>query len=50
MPFVIYSVASSVARKNDPMVPEFSDWLHAQVQADGISARRDVANALARPD
>lgn len=47
MPFVIYSVAYSVARKNDPMVREFSDWLHAQVQADGVSARRDVASSLA---
>ena len=50
MPFVIYSVAYPVARKNDPMVREFSAWLHTQVQGDGVSARCDVASSFARQE
>jgi LysR family glycine cleavage system transcriptional activator len=39
MPFVIYSVAYSPSRSDDPMVREFSHWLHAQVAAEGVAAR-----------
>ncbi|SIS95557.1 LysR family transcriptional regulator, glycine cleavage system transcriptional activator [Roseivivax lentus] len=47
MPFVIYSVAYKIARKNDPMVREFSDWLHAQVAAEGVAAERGLAQSNA---
>ena len=50
MPFVIYSVAYPITRKNDPMVREFSDWLHAQVRADGVSVQRDLVNSIAGTD
>ncbi|QFS82609.1 Glycine cleavage system transcriptional activator [Roseivivax sp. THAF40] len=47
MPFVIYSVAYTIARKNDPMVREFSDWLHNQVEAEGVAAKSGLAQSHA---
>lgn len=47
MPFVIYSVAYPVGQKNDPMVREFSDWLHGQVQAEGVAAQINLSSATA---
>jgi LysR family glycine cleavage system transcriptional activator len=38
MPFVIYSVAYAVSRTDDPMIREFSDWIHAEVKAEGTAA------------
>lgn len=40
MPFVIYSVAYSIHRKEDPMVREFSAWLHGQAKSEGVAALR----------
>ena len=45
MPFVIYSVAYSSIRKEDPMVREFANWLHGQAQSDGVAAQRNEARA-----
>lgn len=47
MPFVIYSVAYPVRQKNDPMVREFSDWLHGQVEAEGVAVQIRGASATA---
>ena len=38
MPFAIYSVAYSEARRDDPMIREFSDWIHAEVARDSVSS------------
>ena len=47
MPFVIYSVAYSEARSDDPMIREFSDWVHREVVQEGASpaARSPEGNA-----
>lgn len=39
MPIVIYSVAYPIARKDDPMVRQFSAWLHQQVRKEGVAAQ-----------
>lgn len=36
MPFVIYSVAYAEARRDDPMIREFSAWIHAEAARDGV--------------
>ncbi|MCV2867561.1 LysR substrate-binding domain-containing protein [Defluviimonas sp. WL0002] len=38
MPFVIYSVAYAASRKDDPMVREFSQWIHGEAEAEGTAA------------
>ena len=38
MPFVIYSVAYPEARAEDPMIREFSDWIHDEVVQEGVAA------------
>ena len=48
MPFVIYSVAYAKTREGDPMVREFSAWLHSQVEAEGVSAQRDMLHSHAQ--
>ncbi|WP_226627216.1 LysR substrate-binding domain-containing protein [Alloyangia pacifica] len=45
MPFVIYSIAYPETRAQDPMIREFSEWIHGEVAAEGFaphlrSARR----------
>ena len=37
LPIVIYSVAYPEARRRDPMLREFRDWIFAQVQSDNLS-------------
>lgn len=53
MPFVIYSVSYPSSRKHDPMVREFSDWIHSEAKAAGVEARTDliceVASGRASP-
>lgn len=41
MPFVIYSVAYASSRKDDPMIRKFSDWIHAEAEAEGTSPHID---------
>ncbi len=48
MPFVIYSVAYANTRKDDPMIREFSAWLHDQVEAEGVAAQRKRPDILAQ--
>ncbi|MXQ06783.1 LysR family transcriptional regulator [Alphaproteobacteria bacterium GH1-50] len=38
MPFVMYSVAYPRSRTDDPMVREFSEWIHAEAHAAGVAA------------
>jgi|SRR6056297_192200 len=40
MPFVI-SVAYPVSQAGDPMVREFSEWLHRQAQVAGVAAAEE---------
>jgi len=35
MPFTIYSIAFAESRQDDPMIREFSRWIHAEVAAEG---------------
>ncbi|MFZ5964078.1 LysR substrate-binding domain-containing protein [Thalassococcus sp. BH17M4-6] len=37
VPFVIYSVAYPQARAQDPMIREFSDWIHDEVAREGVA-------------
>lgn len=48
MPFVIYSVAYSDHRKEDPMVREFSAWLHGQAESQGVAAQKSGYPVQAR--
>lgn len=46
MPFVIYSLAYPEARAEDPMIREFSDWIHGEVEAEGFTpASRSAVRA-----
>lgn len=36
MPFVIYSVAYLESRRDDSMIREFSNWIHAEVAREGV--------------
>jgi len=46
MPFVIYSVAYPKARRDDPMIREFSEWIHKEVELAGASANSAKQIAL----
>jgi LysR family glycine cleavage system transcriptional activator len=48
MPFVIYSVAYPEARAEDPMIREFSDWIHDEVAQDGSAAAVGDVDGLNR--
>lgn len=48
MPFVIYSVAYPEARAEDPMIREFSDWVHDEVAQEGASASTRGTEGAAR--
>ncbi len=48
MPFVIYSVAYPEARAEDPMIREFSDWIHDEVSQDGAAATAGDVDDLTR--
>ncbi|MFX0547449.1 LysR substrate-binding domain-containing protein [Roseovarius sp. S1116L3] len=48
MPFVIYSVAYPEARAKDPMIREFSDWIHDEVAQDGVAATAGDVDGLTR--
>ncbi len=39
MPFVIYSVAYPEARADDPMIREFSSWIHAEAASEGVTPK-----------
>lgn len=39
MPHVIYSVAYAEARRDDPGIREFSDWVHDEVAREGLAPR-----------
>ena len=36
MPYLIYSVAYPEARRDDPMIREFSEWMHAEAALEGV--------------
>ena len=48
MPFVIYSVAYPEARAEDPMIREFSDWIHDEVAQDGAAATAGDVDGFTR--
>ena len=37
LPFAIYSVAYAEARRDDPMIREFSRWIHAEAAREGVA-------------
>jgi len=37
MPYLIYSVAYPEAMKGDPLIREFSSWIHAEAEHEGIT-------------
>lgn len=48
MPLVIYSVAYPQARADDPMIREFSDWVHDEVAREGVAATTRSVEGLTR--
>ncbi|MAX73210.1 LysR substrate-binding domain-containing protein [Alterinioella nitratireducens] len=48
MPFVIYSVAYPQTRSADPMIREFSQWVHDEVAQEGDAAPSRHADSLPR--
>ena len=36
MPYLIYSVAYPEAQRDDPMIREFSEWMHAEAALEGV--------------
>ena len=42
MPFAIYSVAYAEARRDDPMIREFSSWIHAEAASEGVAPGLDA--------
>jgi len=48
MPFVIYSVAYLEARADDPMIREFSNWVHDEVAQEGMSPKVESPDGIFR--
>lgn len=46
MPYLIYSVAYLEARQDDPLIREFSNWIHAEAELEGISPKAYVSTGI----
>lgn len=49
IPSIIYSVAYSEARSTDPMIREFTSWIHREIADDGTQVNREKSRTVQAP-
>lgn len=50
LPYLIYSVAYPQSKRDDPMIREFSNWIHTEAEREGVSPSVYTANKIPKAE